>query len=187
MKLENISRRGFLIASSALISLPFISCGGGDDDTITGPDSSSEDNPPSQKYTTITGTWDFSTQSNFSNSNFTGSLSANLNLTQTKENLNPSTYKVDGTFSNFGFACQKKSNGMFYLLAQGGSGNIVNGGINPNDGPYRVAFYLGSEKFYVRGVTSDYKSMSGDITAKAYLSPSEGNVTMTGTWKATRK
>lgn len=155
-------------------------------------------NPPSQTYNSITGLWKFKTRSDFSSSAFTGPLSMeSLNLTQTsqiKEGYSQSSnvYKVTGNFSGLQWALQRKSNGILYPVFLSVSGSISNGGINTGVSAHNLAFYLGTgEDFSVRGVTSDYKSMWGDITARIDMTQlfrtSDGIVTLNGMWDATRK
>jgi hypothetical protein len=148
---------------------------------------SSDDN-----YSNITGEWSLSTRSDFSNDSFTGSLYADLSLTQTNELLegySQDVYKVTGTFNNLDWLIQRKGVGTGYVL-ESASGSIINGGININTFSHNIEFDLASSNIHIRGTAPLYKTMFGDITVKidmtAVYGTDDGVITLTGMWDAVR-
>lgn len=144
-------------------------------------------------YYNITGNWTLLTRSDFSNATFTGQLFADLSLTQMNElfeGYSKDVYKVMGTFKNFGWLIQRKSDGTGYPF-QNGSGSILNGGININNPSHNIEFSLASSNFHLHGVTPDYKTIWGDITVKIDMTSvygaNDGIITLTGMWDAVRK
>ncbi len=146
-------------------------------------------------YNNVTGLWDLSTRTDFSNNDFTASLSLNpLNLTQTNELLPgySDVYRLTGIFSGMYLTLQRKSNGTLYPVYNNASGSITNGGINTSMTSHNLSFYLGSSlNYYVRGVAPGYLEMWGDITVTidmtSVFGTSDGVITLTGMWDANRR
>jgi hypothetical protein len=207
MRLEKIAQnakqigRKALLASLLVGSLSLGSCIIKEVHSPTEPGSapaepSSPSNPqsptnPSQTYNNVTGSWNFSSSS-LSNDKFSGGLSANLNLTQTTQLLPgySTVYKITGNFNELGWLFQRKSNGEGYIFEHG-SGSIINGGINTDISGHNLEFDLASTNFHVRGVAPAYESMWGDITMTinmtAVYGTSDGTITLTGNWNASRQ
>jgi|ERR1035437_129925 hypothetical protein len=149
-------------------------------------------NTSAASYANLTGEWILTTTS-FSNDNYTGSLSANVNLTQTNgllEGYTQDVYKIIGTFTDLVWLIQRKSDFTNYLSPHG-SGNIINAGVNITIQSHNLEFDLASSNFHFRGVSPLYDNMTGDLTVKmdmtALYGLSDGIITLTGTWEANRK
>ncbi len=147
-------------------------------------------------YNNITGNWDLSTETDFSNNAFTASLTIDmLSLTQTNDLLIPGSsdvYIFTGTFSGMYLSLQRKSDGTFYSVHNNVSGNLFDGGINTGVTSHILSFHLGSSSgYYLRGTAHGYLDMSGDISATVDMTSifgtSDGVITLTGDWTAIRK
>ena len=149
-------------------------------------------NTSAASYDNLTGEW-ILTNTIFSNDNYTGSLSADINLTQTNgllEGYTQDVYKIIGTFTELVWLIQRKSDFTNYLSPIG-SGNIINGGINISIQSHNLEFDLASSNFHFRGVSPLFNTMTGDLTIKIDMTTlygvPDGIITLTGTWKASRK
>lgn len=146
------------------------------------------------QFSSVTGVWELETRSGFGNNEFTASMSVNeLNLTQTNQlapGYTSDVYTVTGNFSGFGWLIQRKSDGTLYPL-QNASGSIVDGSINASTTSHNLQFHLGSQNYVIRGVAPAYASMSGDVTLTINMTnlygTSDGTITLTGMWDASRK
>jgi hypothetical protein len=146
----------------------------------------------SPSYNNLTGEWILSTTS-FSNNNFTATLSANLNLTQTSElfpGYTQDVYKISGTFSSLVWLIQRKSNGTNYGTPQL-SGNIINAAVNITIQSHNLEFDLASSDFHFKGISTLFDTMTGDLTVKinmtTFYGTNDGVITLTGMWEANRK
>jgi len=143
-------------------------------------------------YTSVTGSWNFETRSDFGNSDFTASLRINnLSLTQTNEVLYTNVNRLTGTISGMFLTLQRKSDGALYSVFNNATSGISNGAINTSLTSHNLSFYIaGSSDFSVQGVASGYLDMFGDVTIKlnmtALFGTADGNITLTGYWDGTR-
>jgi hypothetical protein len=147
-------------------------------------------------YSSLTGTWTLLARPDLSNNAFNGFLSVStLSLTQMTDlapGYSQDVYRLVGTFSGFTLTVQRKSDATLYPLFQNVSGNITNGAVNSSMTSHNLGFYLGtSSNYYLRGVAVGYDPMYGDITVKVDMTTlfhtSDGVITLTGTWDASRK
>ncbi len=146
------------------------------------------------QYSSVTGVWRLETRSGFGNDEFTAGMSVNgLNLNQTNQlapGYSSNVYIINGSFTEFGWLIQRKSDGETYLL-QNASGSIAEGAINANMTSHNLQFYLASKNFFIKGVAPGYASMWGDVTLSINMTniygTNDGTITLTGMWDANRK
>jgi hypothetical protein len=149
----------------------------------------------SNNFTDVTGSWYFSS-SDLSNDDFIANLSFDIDMIQTTIPYQGSSNSVvvTGSFSDFSWMLQRKSDNSLYIYPSM-YGEIVDGGINTAIPSHNFDFCMGEQYASIwlwnRGVTSNFESIWGNITLKLDLADlyglEDGVVTLEGTWDMERQ
>lgn len=160
---------------------------------IASNDAGTDSGEISSFYNSITGNWIIDTRDDFSYGSYSGSLYANLQLTQTTNLLYPGVsddvYMVTGSFSGMSLALNDGE--ILYAVFGNASGTIANGGININIYSHNLEFDLGNSNFHFQGVSPTWSDMFGDVSVTINMTTlfgtDDGTITLTGMWDGTRQ